>query len=298
MTPPNAGGTAVATLPASSPQSAIERLITSDRARKFIEPFLPEGTDIRRVAATVARAIAADETKTLKKCTPESLVLGVSQIQQWGLELAPGVAYLLPFKNNKKVGEDGKPVYEATPCADYKALAAMMVASGAVRHVEAREVREGDRFEYHFGLDATIVHQPQSRAGRETKPITHVYCILHLPFQARAFDVMSAEQVDAIRKHYSKQHKEGPLKAFYAKKTIIRQMAKTMPKDRRLAKFFDVLEKDAALEADSASATTAAIDSDDDERPRVAAGAVQEQAGEARTDDETDLDGRWIAEQD
>lgn len=206
----------------------IARLITAEKARKYIEPFLPQGINIERVAASVMLAVRNDESGKLGKCTPESLVLGAARIQQWHLELGV-TAHLIPF------GE------KAVPVADYKGLCELMIASKAVRYVEAREVREGDDFDFAFGLEPFLRHKPISK---NRAAITHVYCIIHLPFGRKAFEVMSAAAVDAIRQQYSKQHKEGPLTAWYAKKTIIRQTAKLLPKSPELAQLFNVLETD------------------------------------------------------
>lgn len=217
--------TAVAT---TGEKGKIEILITSAKARAYIQPFLPEGVNIERVAASVMLAVKNDESGKLAECTPESLVLGAARIQQWHLELGV-TAHLIPF---------GK---KAVPVADYKGLCELIVASKAVRHIEARVVRDGDTFTFSYGLDPTLDHRPlfKSRA-----PITHVYCILHLPFGRKAFEVMTAADVDAIRQQYSKQHKEGLLTAWYAKKTIIRQVAKTLPKSPELAALFQVIETD------------------------------------------------------
>lgn len=223
-------------------QHPLAEMVSSEKARRMIEPFLPQGVDIRRVAASLVLAVRQDESRLLAQCTSESLVLGLAQIHKWGLELGKDSAYLLPFKN-KRTGK-----YEAAPCADYKALGAQLVASGAVRYVDAREVREGDTIEFAFGLDAKLVHQPFGGRDRLKKPITHAYVVFHLPFGARAFDVMTAEEIEEVRQTYSRQHKEGPLKRFYAVKTVLRRAAKMLPKDRRLAKFFDLLEEDRRVE--------------------------------------------------
>ncbi len=228
----------VAVAPAQ-PKNSIMDLFMSDRAQSFIAPFLPEGADPRRVAATVLLAVRMDKTGVLRKCTPESLVLGVARVQQWGLELGT-TAHLLPFGNKMEVRDDAtgnlveRKVYEATPVADYKGLAELMVRSGAVRHVEAHAVYEADEFKYRFGLNPQIDHVP-ALPRKEGARITHAYVILHLPFGRFAFEVMGAEEIDEIRKKHSKQWKDGPLQGWYAKKTVVRQIAKTVPKNPRMA---------------------------------------------------------------
>lgn len=242
-------GTAVATR-----KNPITELITSEKARAYIEPFLPKGVELERVAASVMLAIARDETGKLKLCTNDSLVLGVAKIASWGLELG-NTAHLIPFKSTartdaaRKKDKDAADVYEAVPVADYKGLAELMIASGTVRYIEAREVRAGDRFEYEMGLEPRLVHVPiGSKSGRRTLAITHVYCIVHLPFGRKAFDVMTADEVEEIRQQFSKQWKTGALPSWYAKKTIIRRLAKTLPKNPALAKVMSVIESEEEIE--------------------------------------------------
>jgi recombinational DNA repair protein RecT len=47
---------------------------------------------------------------------------------------------------------------------------------------------------------------------------------------------MSVDEIEAIRKRYSKQWKEGKLEPWYAEKTCVRQGVKLLPKDPRLSK--------------------------------------------------------------
>lgn len=213
----------------------VVELFTSDAAKRYIEKFLPKGVDLERVAATVLMAMQNDKTGKLAKCKPESLILGVARIMQWGLELGT-TAHLLPF--------DGV----ATPVADYKGLAELMIGSGAVRYVDAQVVYEGDAFEYRLGLDAKLNHTPISKGKRGA--ITHAYCILHLPFGRQVFTVMPVEDIEEIRQKFSKQWKNGPLPAWYAKKTVVRQVSKLVPKNPKLAKVLAVMEQDRDIEVE------------------------------------------------
>lgn len=243
--------TSVATVERKHP---VVELMESDAGRKYIEDFLPKDVDLKRVIASVLLAIANDKKRQLGKCTSQSLVLGVARIQQWGLELGT-TAHLLPFSNKIMVWDETagreveKKVMEATPVADYKGLCELMVASGAVRHVETHVVYQGDQFEYRLGLEPKIDHLPANPRAKGA-PITFAYCILHLPFSRFAFDVMNAADIDEIRQKYSKQWKDGPLPAWYAKKTVVRQVAKLVPKNPRLAKILAVMEQEREVEFD------------------------------------------------
>lgn len=275
-------GTAVAT----RQQNPIEQLITSENARAYIEPFLPPGTNIERVAASAMLACKNDATGKLKKCTPESLILGVARIQQWRLELGV-TAHLIPFKTDVVINGEKAKALVATPVADYKGLCELMIASQAVRFVEAREVREGDTFTYKFGLDSKLDHVPAGGRERLTKKITHVYVIFRLPFQSVAFDVMTADEVEEVRQKFSQQWKTGPLTAWYAKKTIIRRGAKLLPKNPALAAFFKTVQEEEAIEHAPAALLPKPA-RDDDDMPSTA------NLSGGADDEVTDLDDRWI----
>ena len=209
----------------------IAQLFEHESSRQYIDPYLPKGTDIARVIAAVQLAIKNDETGKLGQCTPESLVLGCARIQSWSLELGVN-AYLLPF--------GGK----AVPVAGYLGLIELMIGTGAVRGVDVQVVREGDHFEYEFGLDPYLRHRPKAK---NTGAITFAYIIILLPGGLKKFDVMPAADIDAIRQTHSKQWKSGALTPWYAKKTIIRQSAKLWPKNPKLAATLTVLHQDELL---------------------------------------------------
>lgn len=239
--------------------AGLPALLMSEKAQARIAPFLPEGVQYDRVVA--AAQLAAAKTPEILKCSPASIVMAVAKIMQWGLEIGE-TAHLVPFGQT------------CTPVADYKGLAQLMIASRCVRHVEAHCVYENDGFQYEQGSNAQLWHSPNSdRKARGN--LKGAYVILHLPFGVRAFDYMSVEDIDEIRQKYSKQWKKGPVPAWYAKKTVVRQVSKLVPKDPKLAKVFAVMEQDAAEEFGQVQAAPA-LPADDDDVPRLAAGASGE----------------------
>jgi recombinational DNA repair protein RecT len=62
---------------------------------------------------------------------------------------------------------------------------------------------------------------------------------------------MNAADIEEIRQKYSKQWKNGPLPAWYAKKTVVRQVAKLVPRNPRLAKMLAVMEEEREVEFDA-----------------------------------------------
>lgn len=210
-----------------------DALALIEATRERIAAFLPEGVNVDRVIAAVSLALNDPERgRALAACDPASVVRAVGRIAQWGLEVGT-TAHLVPFGQT------------CTPVADYKGLAELMVASGAVRHVEARAVYEHDDFVCVQGLNPDLRHQP-APASRRGK-IVGAYCILRLPFGRSAFEFMPIEDIDAIRLKHSKQWKSGECPAWYAAKTVVRRAAKLIPTNPRLASALARIDGDEAV---------------------------------------------------
>lgn len=206
-----------------------------------IEAFLPPGTSLERVAA--ALRLEAMKNPQIAECTPASLIQSIGRITQWGLEIGV-TAYLVPFKDRKKG------ITEAVAVMGYTGMAELMVASGAIRHVEARCVYEHDEFQYEQGLNPQLRHVPDGNPATRGA-LVGAYCILRIR-GGDVFEFMSIEDIEAIRAQYSRQW--GPDKVrtcppWYAKKTVVRAAAKLAPKNPRLARALAVMEEDLALEA-------------------------------------------------
>ena len=248
---PEQPGTSVQQADESRPRG-IAAILDSEAARRYIQPFLPPGADYKRVMATAA--LAARNNPALLECDHATIVTAVAKIQQWGLEIGE-TAHLVPFKG------------KVTPVADYKGLAHLLRSSGAVRHVESRCVYEGDEFDYEQGLEPKLRHVPTSDVAKRGK-LRGAYVVLRLPFGQASFEYMPIEDIEAIRKQYSKQW--GPDKVrecppWYAKKTVVRQAAKLLPKTGKLAEAMRVVDEDTDLEfagAESITATARVIEED------------------------------------
>jgi recombinase, phage RecT family len=199
-----------------------------------LTPLLPEGVTLERLAQIVY--FESKKNPAILRCKPESIVSAVSRVLRSGLELGE-TCYLVPF------GSD------CTFIADYKGLAQLMIAGRAVRAVEMECVWEGDEFEVELGLNSKLRHVPRANKAKRGE-LRGAYVVLRLPGGMSSFKWMTAEDIDAIRLTYSKSWKNGKLDSipWYACKTVLRQIAKTMPKSKQLAQFYAALAEDDAEE--------------------------------------------------
>ena len=169
-----------------------------------------------------------NQTPKLNQCSPQSVLSCLMKCSALGLEPSAvdglGRAYILPFFN-KNTGS-----YEATFLIGYKGEIDLARRSGQIKDISARVVREGDEFEYEYGLTECLRHVP-STEPIDGRPITHVYMVAHFKDGGHYIDVMSKEEVEEVRKR-SKSPNNGPWKSDWpamARKTVIRRAFPYLP---------------------------------------------------------------------
>lgn len=228
--PQHASATTTTTLAAerSRDHSLLDRIVSRTEE---LAPHLPKGVTIDGIGHIVQEM--AQQNPSLLSCTTNSLTRAISRGLRSGLEIGE-TWHLLTFKNKELSAKHGRDVYECTGSADYKGIAALMIASGAVRAVEPHCVYEGDEFSYQYGLDAKCDHIPAHSASRGA--MKGAYVVLRLPFGGSTFLYLDVDEIDGVRQRHSMQWKKGAVPYWYAQKTVLKRIAKTMPKDRRLAK--------------------------------------------------------------
>lgn len=206
-------------------------------------PFLPEGGSVDAVAHAVQ--LAALKNPQLNAAVPSSLIVAVARGLRAGLDIGEEW-HLLTFRNKALSVKHGRDVYDVVGHADYKALAHLAIASGAVRFVDPHVVREGDEFSYELGLEKRLTHRPvATKRGK----ITGAYVVLSLAFGVREFHYMDVGEIDAIRRK-SKSWASQSLEEipWYAMKTVVRQGLKLLPKDKRLARALAAISADEEAE--------------------------------------------------
>lgn len=251
-TQPERAQTATTDAPERGPDhSLLDRIISRTEE---LAPHLPKGVTIDGVGHIVQEM--AQQNPNLRLCTTSSLTRAISRGLRSGLEIGE-TWHLLTFRNRELSAKHGRDVYECTGSADYKGIAALMIASGAVRAVEPHCVYEGDEFDYQYGLDAKCDHRPADSKSRGR--MKGAYVVLRLPFGGSTFLYLDIDEIDAVRQKHSMQWKRGEVPYWYAQKTVLKRIAKTMPKDKRLAKALQAIGIDDESEREAADALASEV---------------------------------------
>jgi len=168
----------------------------------------------------------------LAKCDPMSLLGAVIQSAQLGLDPSgvTGEAYLVPFKS------------EVTLIPGYRGLIALARRSGKVSEIMGNVVREGDEFDYEYGLNSKLRHKPVNPDGE----ITHIYAYAKMSDGASQFVVLTKGEVDKVRDQ-SRASRNGPWVQHYeamAVKTAVRRLAKWLPLKPDEYRGFEMAERE------------------------------------------------------
>ena len=246
---------------APNQETALTRQPEFNQLRTMLEGARPALASVLPKHLTADRLIrialsATSRSPLLLRCTPKSILLSVMQAAQCGLEVggALGHAYLVPFKNSRKVNGQWLEVYEATFIPGYRGLIDLARRSGHLTFIEAHVVHKGDDFKFALGLTPKLAHVP----GDGTE-LTHAYAIARTRgADARMrgmevldpFEVMTRAQIEAVRASSkagvaTDRNPNPPWVTHYdemARKTVVKRLCKYLPLS---------VEMSAAIEADN-----------------------------------------------
>lgn len=202
------------------PKQRISKLLSENK--REIAAALPKHISIDRMV-TIAQT-AAVSVPALLDCYTPSLFGAMIKCSQLGLEPnnALGQAYLIPFKNNKKNRTDVQLII------GYRGMIDLARRSGHVVSINAQAVREGDEFEYEFGLEEKLVHRPGTDRGK----ITFFYAYAKLTGGGHYFDVKTREDMDKLMHSTQSKGKYGPWLEHYERmgmKSMIRSIFSYLP---------------------------------------------------------------------
>src|SRR5258708_4322830 len=185
-----------------------------------------------RLVYTVLR-----KTPALAKCDLKSIMAGVIECAQLGLELGGvlGHADLVPFGA------------EATLIIGYKGFAHLMYQSGSIVSISAEIVREGDTFKRILGTERRLIHVPRAISvngkGEADDPESEwlgAYAAVKMISGATEFEYLEKALIYAARAKssgYRKHLRDGKQSPWVTypdviamwQKTPIRRLAKRMP---------------------------------------------------------------------
>ena len=196
-----------------------------------IAKALPSVLTPERYTRMVMTALSTNPQ--LQSCTPESFLGAVMQAAQLGVEpnTPLGQAYLIPYKNKRKIGDKWYDVLECSFQLGYKGLLDLAYRSGEVSIVDAQAVHENDEFSYEYGLEPKLKFKP---ALKDRGPVIAYYAMFRTRQGGYNFTVMSKEDIVAFKDQYSQAagSKYSPWNTNFdamAKKTVLKQVLKYAP---------------------------------------------------------------------
>jgi recombination protein RecT len=187
---------------------------------------------------------ALQNSPSLFKCTRQSLFNAAMKAAADGLLPDGREGAIVPFSENEDGRKSGDQAAWMPMVAGIRKKARN---SGELSDLYAHVVHEGDAFEYQLGDDPHIHHRPSLRGGRGRKIIA-AYSIAVFKDGTKAYEIMSIEEIEDIRKRYSKS-KRGPWSDPIAypemcRKTVVRLHCKSLPMSTDLD---DVVRRDDEL---------------------------------------------------
>lgn len=185
---------------AEQKQKTIEDWLGDPFFRSSIETILPRHLTGERFAGIALRQFKA--IPGLRECTPASVLAGMIDAAQLGLEIGlGGECWLIPY--NVKVGRDRWEM-QAQLQIGYLGHLKLAWQSGMVASIEANvathdEVAAG-RFEFQHGTAAFLHHRPIFDRVVTEKTIAYAYAVVWIKGSDRPiWTVLDAKQIERLR---------------------------------------------------------------------------------------------------
>jgi recombination protein RecT len=207
-----------------------------NEAMPELKRLAPKYLNLSRLMALALEAKMKNEL--LAKCSIASVVAFCKQCAEWGTDrVGAGGVWAVPFWNKTTASYDMKAI------PDWRLLVEKAKKAKAITHARPDVVREGDTFKEISGMRPDLIHEPLKE---KTGAVIAAYCVYTLPDGTRDFVVMSATELEKVRKS-SKAKDDGPWISWpeeMMKKTVV----------KRTMKLFEgaSVELTALLEADNA----------------------------------------------
>ena len=176
-----------------------------------------------------AAVYCIQKTPALLQASQESLVQALMYCAE--LRLYPssfsGEAFIIPYK--------GKAQFQL----GYQGLLTLLHRAG-IQSITSAIVHANDKFEYEEGLEPKLVHKPDVMSGKDRGEPIGVYAVATVNNQ-KVFKVMNKAEImkfkalsQAAASEYSPWNSKQDPELWMWKKTCIKQLAKTLPKNEDL----------------------------------------------------------------
>lgn len=187
---------------------------------------------LTRIALTCLRT-----NPELTQCTPESLLGALFTSAQLGVEPVAGHAYLLPFWNSYKVGNEWKKKREVQFILGYKGVISLFYRHAKSVALLWGVVHKNDEFNYELGTDAFLKHKP---AMTDRGAVIGYWILAELASGGKPFEYMSHESCMEHGRQHSKTY-DKKNNVFYKSspwatspesmclKTCLLKLSKTLP---------------------------------------------------------------------
>lgn len=172
-----------------------------EKSVKEIGRALPSGMNPERVVRIALTCVS--QNPKLAECTPESFVGSLLVLAQLGLEPINGRAYLLPFNNKRKVGNEWKTFKEVQCLVGYKGLADLFYRHEAALSLDFQVVCANDHFDFQYGTSPYLNHKP---AMKERGEVIGYYACARLRGNASLFRYMDKESCMEHGRTHSKTY--------------------------------------------------------------------------------------------
>lgn len=251
--------------PAPAPRietGPIGTLFSTARARALITPLL-RGATYDAVVSEIH--ILVRRNPKIIECTGESIIMSVCDALRWGLVFGETV-HMVPFNEMVDYQHDigggelrwrERKELRAYAIVGWKGAIELVVRAGSARDVDPQVVYENElaNFAIRLGTKPDVQHfrilDPEKRG-----PIVGGYCVARITEYHQKVVWMAAQEINELRKKYSKQYKDGPLEAWYVRKATVLQMCNRLPKNRKLDEALQVMNVEQRIvEADDVEAT-------------------------------------------
>lgn len=200
---------------------------------KYMERMVPEFEKIfsdNKTAMRFGRLVLSEfhESQALQACSPQSILSCMMNLATLDLDPggALGLAHFVPFGG------------VCVLIIDYKGLINIVTRSGVIKKVCARTVHANDEFFVEYGVEEKLIHKPKMTGERGE--VTHYYAVSHRNDGTPQFEVMTLEQVNAIRDRskawiaYTKKGTTCPWVTHpheMGRKTVVKRLIKYLPKE-------------------------------------------------------------------